>query len=64
MAPGLFFAMLMIVGFALFVINGVALFDPFGSRHWHLILTTLLALNFFGISHNWHSHCFTYLLMM
>lgn len=46
MAPGLLFAMLVVFGFALFIINGVALFDPFGLGHGNFVPLALLALNF------------------
>lgn len=52
MAPGLLFTMLMVVCFALFVINGVALFHPFGFGYGYLVLSALLTLDLGGLSHH------------
>ena len=54
MAPGLLFAMLMILRFTLLVINRVAFFDPFRFGHLNFVLAALLTLNFLDLPHHWY----------
>jgi len=56
MAPGLLFAMLVIFSFTFFIVNRVALLDPFGFGHWHFVLTAFLTLNFFYFTYLWYRH--------
>ena len=41
MAPGLLFAVLVVLSFTFFIINRIALLDPFGTGDWHLVLKNL-----------------------
>ena len=54
MAPGLLFAMLMVLRFTLLVIHRVAFFDPFRFGYLNFVLATLLALYFLNLSHHWY----------
>lgn len=55
-APGFFLTVLMIFSMTLFVVDGIALLHPLRFRYWHLDFTTLLAVNFLGLSYHgdWH----------
>ena len=50
MAPGFFFAMLVIVSFTFFIIDWIALFNPFSFSDWNFVFSTFLALDFFGLN--------------
>ena len=56
MAPGLLLAMLMVLCFALFVVNGTALLHPFGFGNRHLVLLALLTLDLFCLPDHRHGH--------
>ena len=56
MAPGLFFAVLMIFSFALFIVDRVALFDPLGFGHGDFVLTAFLTLDFFHLADHGNSY--------
>ena len=56
MAPGFFFAVLMIFCFALFVVDRVAFFNPFGFGYCHLVFAAFLTLDFFDLAY--HRDCY------
>ena len=56
MAPGFFFAVLMIFGFALFVVDRVAFFNPFSFGYCYLVFAAFLTLNFFDLAY--HRNCY------